>query len=193
VGLFDAEVRRWHDTYSDPVQHRQFAAFRQAVLDRPGAVVIELGGGVPGLSTAMFLSATDEVQVGAYWADGEVWSVDLQPAQVPAGWHGLPYWHFLQGDDLHPAVQAWLPQQCDVLFIDSAHTYGHTLAELRAYVPRIRGGGAALLHDTQWDHGNVELAGPTGPVARALDDFCAGAGLSWENLPGSFGLGTILF
>ena len=187
MGLFDAEVRRWRDTYSDPVQHRQFAAFRQAVLDRPGAVVIELGGGVPGLSTAMFLSAAEEA------GGGDVWSVDLQPAQVPAGWHGLPGWHFLQGDDLHPAVQAWLPRQCDVLFIDSAHTYGHTLAELRAYVPRIREGGAALLHDTQWDHGNVELAGPTGPVARALDDFCAGAGLSWENLPGSFGLGTILF
>jgi cephalosporin hydroxylase len=187
MGLFDAEVQRWHGTYAKADQHRQFAAFRQAVLDRPGAVVIELGGGVPGLSTAMFLSAAEEA------GGGHVWSVDLQPAQVPAEWHGLREWHFLQGDDLHPAVAAWLPKRCDVLFIDSAHTYEHTLAELRLYARRVRKGGVALLHDTQWDEGNVELDEPTGPVARALDDWCASTGRPWVNLPGSFGLGIVYF
>ncbi len=184
MSLFAAERQRWEATYPKPEQIRQAAAFRQAVLDRPGATVAELGGGVPGLSTTMFLSAIEE-------AGGDLWSVDLQPAQVPGEWHGLPYWHFLQGDDLHPATAAWLPAACDVLFIDSDHRYGHTLAELRLYVPRVREGGVVMLHDTQWDEGNIELPEPTGPVARALDTYCAETGRAWTNLPGSYGLGTI--
>jgi len=186
MGMFDAEVRRWYDTWQEPAQHRQHDMFRQAVLDRPGAVVIELGGGVPGTSTTMFLSAAEA-------AGGEVWTVDLHPAQVPADWHDLPYWHFLQGDVLHPAVQGWLPAQCDVLFIDSDHHYGHTLEELRAYAPRVRAGGVALLHDTQWDEGNTDLGQPVGPVARALDAYCGYEGLDWVNTPGNYGLGTIRF
>lgn len=183
MGLFDAERQRWETTYPKPDQLRQFAAFRQAVLDRPGAVVTELGS-VPGLSTTMFLSAIEE-------AGGELHSADLLPAQVPAGWHDLPYWHRVQGDDLQPATAGLLPDRCDVLFIDSDHGYEHTLAELRLYVPRVRPGGVVLLHDTQWDEGNIDLGGPGGPVARALDTYCAETGLAWENLPGSFGLGMI--
>jgi hypothetical protein len=29
------------------------------------------------------------------------------------------------------------------------------------------------------------------PVAAALDEYCAEAGLSWVNLPGTYGLGII--
>jgi cephalosporin hydroxylase len=186
VSLFAAEQERWQRQYPAPAQIRQMAAFRQAVLDRPGATVVELGGGVPGNSTTMFLSAIED-------AGGELWSVDLEAAQVPAEWHWLPYWHFLQADDLSSQAQKWLPAEVDVLFIDSDHGYEHTLAELRLYAPRVCAGGVALLHDTQWDTGNIELPEPTGPVARALDDWCAEAGRSWVNLPGSYGLGIIDF
>jgi len=141
-----------------------------------GRTVIELGVR-SGNSTAAFLAA------GA-----EVWSADTDEPQVPAEWHGNPRWHFLRGDDLSPQILAGLPAAADVVFIDTAHTYGHTLAELRAYAPRAR--LLVLLHDTQFA-GGIDIGGPTGPVARALDDYCAEAGLSWVNRPGSYGLGVI--
>ena len=84
-------------------------------------------------------------------------------------------------------VLAGLPAIADVVFIDTAHTYDHTLAELRAYAPRAP---LVLLHDTQFVNG-ADAGTPTGPVARALDDYCAEAGLTWVNRPGSYGMGCI--
>ena len=141
-----------------------------------GSTVIELGVRT-GNSTAAFLAA------GA-----EVWSVDVEPPAVPSEWHDHPRWHFLCGDDLDPAILAALPVEAGIVFIDTAHTYDHTLAELRAYAPRA---GLVLLHDTQWLDGGADAGTPTGAVARALDDYCAETGLTWENRPGSFGLGVL--
>jgi cephalosporin hydroxylase len=141
-----------------------------------GRTVIELGVR-SGNSTAAFLAA------GA-----EVWSADTQEPQVPGEWRGNPRWHFLLGDDLSPEILAGLPAKADIVFIDTAHTYGHTLAELRAYAPRAR--LLVLLHDTQWMNG-IDAGTPSGEVARALDDYCAEAGLRWENRPGSYGMGCI--
>jgi hypothetical protein len=142
-----------------------------------GATVIELGVRC-GNSTAAFLAA------GA-----EVWSADTEHPQVPGEWHEHPRWHFLLGDDLSEEILAGLPAQCDVLFIDTAHTYEHTLAELCAYAPRAT--RLVLLHDTQWVPGGIDGGTPAGEVARALDGYCVEAGLSWENRPGSYGLGVI--
>lgn len=141
-----------------------------------GGTVIELGVR-SGNSTAAFLAA------GA-----EVWSVDTQEPQVPPEWHENPSWHFLLGDDLSPEILAGLPAKAGIVFIDTAHTYEHTLAELRAYAPRA--GLLVLLHDTQWVSG-TDTGTPTGPVAHALDDYCVEAGLSWVNRPGSYGMGCI--
>ena len=141
------------------------------------ATVIELGVRT-GNSTAAFLAA------GA-----EVWSADTADPQVPAEWYDDPRWHFLCGDDLSEEILAGLPAVADVVFIDTAHTYDHTLAELRVYAPRAR--RLVLLHDTQWLPGGIDSGTPSGPVAQALDDYCAEAGLVWENRPGSFGLGVI--
>jgi hypothetical protein len=142
-----------------------------------GRTVIELGVR-SGNSTAAFLAA------GA-----DVWSADTEEPQVPEGWRGNPRWHFLRGDDMHPAVRAALPAEADIVFIDTSHTYEHTLAELRAYAPRAR--LLVLLHDTQWMNG-TDTGTPAGDVARALDDYCAETGLSWANRPGSYGLGVLV-
>jgi cephalosporin hydroxylase len=142
-----------------------------------GGTVIELGVRT-GNSTAAFLAA------GA-----EVWSVDLEEPAVPGEWHENPRWHFLCGNDLDEEILAGLPARADVVFIDTAHTYDQTLAELRAYAPRAR--RLVLLHDTQWVPGGIDSGTPSGPVAQALDDYCAEAGLVWENRPGSFGLGVL--
>ena len=142
-----------------------------------GKTVIELGVRC-GNSTAAFLAA------GA-----EVWSADTEHPQVPPEWHENPRWHFLLGDDLSPEILDGLPATADVVFIDTAHTYEHTLAELRAYAPRAT--RLVLLHDTQWVPGGIDGGTPTGEVARALDGYCAEAGLRWENRPGSYGLGVV--
>ena len=139
------------------------------------ATVIELGVRT-GNSTAAFLAA------GA-----DVWSVDTEGPAVPAEWHEDPRWQFLCGDDLSAEILAALPAKVDVVFIDTVHTYDHTLAELRAYAPRA---SLVLLHDTQWVDGR-DAGTPAGPVARALDDYCAETGLSWENRSGSYGLGVL--
>jgi predicted O-methyltransferase YrrM len=122
---------------------------------------------------------------------GHLWSVDIAPPQVPAGWEDLPYWHFLQADDLSRTAREHIPEKLDLLFIDTSHSYDHTLAELAVYAPRVIPGGVILMHDTRWAPGDIELPAPTGPVAGALDTWCRMKRLAWENLPGSYGMGMI--
>ena len=119
--------------------------------------VLELGVR-SGRSTSAFLAAAARV-------GGHVWSVDVAVPQVPDRWHGCGYWTFSQADDLDltPEIQGW-PDSYHVLFIDTSHTYDHTLAELRKFVPYVATGGVVLCHDTKL---------PGRYVARALDDFCA--------------------
>ena len=182
---FADRLARWSDIQEYlPFLHRE--AVGRDTLGR----VIELGTR-KGNSTLAFLAAVEKRHLG-----GHVWSVDISDcARDPEGmlpWANCPWWTFTCGDDMDPAVQAKLPARCDVLFIDTSHEYDHTLAELRAYVPRVTPGGVALFHDThvmgwpgyQWDR-------DVSPVWAALDDYCAEAGLSWEDMPGEYGLGII--
>jgi predicted O-methyltransferase YrrM len=162
---------------------------REQAASRPGCRVLELGTR-KGNSTLAFLA-------GAEVSDGHVWSCDVSPVtRDPEGmapWRKAARWTFLQGDDMDPAVQTLLPARCDLLFIDTSHEYDHTLAELRTFMPRVRPwGGIALFHDThlmgwpgyQWDR-------DVSPVWAALDDYCAETGLTWEDMPGHYGLGVI--
>ena len=127
---------------------------------------------------------------------GHVWSCDVNNVILdPEGmapWQGVPQWTFTCGDDMDATVQSLLPARCDVLFIDSSHEYEHTLAELRAYVPRVAKGGIVLMHDTNlrtWP--GYDWRGDIPPVQQALNEYCAEAALSWENMPGVYGLGVI--
>lgn len=146
--------------------------------------VIELGVR-SGNSTSAILAALEDV-------GGHLWSCDINAPDVPEVWHDSPLWTFLLGDDLD--MQLKMPDPCDVLFIDTSHTYHQTLAELRAYVPKLRSGGLALFHDTQWLYPNISLPAPGGPVTEALDVFCAETGAEWKNrdsLEGYYGLGVM--
>jgi len=171
----DEQVKFYHSVHSAALQHRQFAALKQAVQDRPGAVVIELGAG-EGVSTSMFLTA-----------GGDVWSVDI--LDKSHDWEGK--WHFLQADDLSDQALSWFPTECDVLFIDTVHEYEHTLKEIQLYAPRVKDGGIILLHDTQYGDNGEDLPQPTGQVAKALTQWCEDNNTTWENLDGSFGLGSV--
>ena len=149
----------------------------------PKVRVLELGTR-RGNSTLAFLAAAAAV-------DGHVTSVDLdrvtdaRDGMLP--WRKAPWWTFVHGDDMDSAVQAALPVETDVLFVDTSHEYEHTLGELRAYMPRVVPGGTALFHDTNIFVNQSEVP----PVAQALDDWCAETGLTWENIPGEYGLGRI--
>jgi cephalosporin hydroxylase len=172
---------------SDIALHLPF--LHDAVASRQAPVVVELGTR-SGNSTAAFLAAV--VKNG-----GVVWSVDLDlgisPASFPWGTHVR--WNFVRGDSIAPEVLRNVPSP-DVLFVDTSHTYEQTLAECRAWVPRVKPGGVALFHDTQYHpfynwQPDYDLGEPTGPVGRALDAYCKEASLVWENRPGSYGLGVI--
>jgi predicted O-methyltransferase YrrM len=175
-------LSRWSD-----IQEYLPFLYEQA-RSRPGCRVLELGAR-RGNSTLAFLA-------GAAESGGHVWSCDVENVlRYPDGigpWRDAPHWTFVCGDDMHPAVRAALPAEADVFFLDTSHEYEHTLAELRAYMPRLAPGGVALFHDTNiigwpgysWDRGIP-------PVQAALNDWCAETGTTWENLPGDYGLGVI--
>jgi len=175
-------LSRWSDIQEYlPFLHEQAAS-------RPGCRVLELGAR-RGNSTLAFLAGCAE-------SDGHVTSCDVDDVRrLPDGigpFAASPRWTFVHGDDMHPAVKAALPAEVDVWFLDTSHEYEHTLAELRAYMPRVAQGGIALFHDTnvmgwpgyQWDR-------DVPPVSAALDEYCAETGLEWENLEGEYGLGVI--
>lgn len=175
-------LSRWSD-----IQEYMPLLYREAA-GREGCRVLEIGAR-RGNSTLAFLAGVAE-------SGGHVWSCDIENVLAyrdgigPFG--AVSMWTFVHGDDLHPSVRAALPDQVDVLFIDTSHEYAATLEECRAYVPRVAPGGVALFHDTKlYGWPGYEWDGEFPPVHQALDEYCEQAGLSWEELPGEYGLGVI--
>lgn len=179
----------YRDRLSKPSDIREYLPFLyEQAASRPGCRVLELGTR-QGNSTLAFLA-------GAAESGGHVWSCDVTNVVLdPEGmapWRRVPQWTFVHGDDMIPAVRAALPPVADVFFLDTSHEYELTLAELRAYMPRVAPGGVALFHDThvmgwpgyEWDR-------DVSPVWAALDEYCAEAGLQWTDMPGKYGLGRI--
>jgi cephalosporin hydroxylase len=168
------QMRCWMT--SDIVQHLPRLHAEASTGD---VVVIELGVR-SGNSTAAFLAAVEEY-------GGHVHSVDIGRPPVP--WHGHPQWTFHLGDDL--ALVDELPE-CDVLFIDTSHHYGHTLAELEAFVPKVKPGGIVLMHDTELEQpAGAPVEDPPFPVRVAADEYCAKHDLTVEYVEGCYGLGVI--
>jgi predicted O-methyltransferase YrrM len=180
-------LSRWSD-----IQEYLPFLYDQAKL-KENTWILELGAR-KGNSTLAFLA-------GAANTGGHVWSVDVaNVTENPKGmalWKRNRHWTFIHGDDMNPVVQSKLPRKVDVLFIDTSHEYEHTLNELHVYMPRVAPNGIALLHDTNlYIRGNFmtldrgdEKEDP--PVKRALDTYCKETGLSWENIPGQYGMGII--
>ncbi len=145
------------------------------------AVVIELGVRT-GNSTSAFLAAVED-------HGGHVWSVDIVEPDVP--WRGHPQWTLIIGDDMDVVDQ--LPDDADVLFIDTSHFYTATIRELRMYVPKLRPGGVVLMHDTEMSRQHPKE--PTYPVRSAIERYVKrhhrGPPVKPEYVTGSCGLGVI--
>ena len=92
---------------------------------------------------------------------------------------------------MDPALQARLPLEVDVLFIDTSHLYEHTLQELHAFMPRVAPGGVGLFHDTDLYMNVFGVQDDYPQVSKALNEYCRQTGQSWENITGEYGLGII--
>lgn len=182
-----SEYRRRCEETSDINEHLPalFDAVYESCTDESGTRVLELGTRT-GNSTAAFLYALQMRK------SGYLVSVDLDLPQVPGEWFELDHWRFYRGSDTDSRIINSVSQQYDVLFVDTSHTYEHTLSEICVYMPMVVPGGIALFHDT-------EVVSEVCHVARALDEYCRdalglwhpGYELNWTSDPKNNGLGTI--
>lgn len=176
----EVRYREACNTPSDINEH--LPTFVELCRELEAQTVIELGtrGGV---STIAWL-------YGLKWTGGHCWSVDIAPAPDLA----MAHWTFIRGSDLDPATLKQLPDQADVVFIDTSHHYEQTLAELNVYSCRVRPGGKIVLHDTELREPFEfvsEFRQPPFPVKRAIEQFCRDEGLVWENRTNNNGLGIV--
>lgn len=174
--------------------------FYEAVRElRPLNTVVELGVRA-GVSTIAWLAAIEKFGGYLYSVDGAAPCLDDDGTDLLGEYtfgeatkaSALPFWTFLQGWDNEDWVQAALPHECDILFIDTQHTHEVTTDELVTYYPRVRRGGLIFLHDTNIEvTGNAVTPQPPYPVRTAVEEFCAEKGLQYEFNDSRCGLGTI--
>lgn len=125
----------------------------------PDPVVADLGAG----------SGTTAGAVFAERPDANVVTVDHSAEAVDWAWRFLDgcgvssdCWRGVVADSVEAAATVAAP--LDMLLIDSSHEYDHTVAELAAWLPRVRPGGVVWCHDYR---------GPYPGVARAVDEAVA--------------------
>lgn len=73
---------------------------------------------------------------------GHLWAVDLEPC--PLEHRQLT---FLRGDDCSPEIVDAIPDDLDIVFVDSSHLYAHTQREIELYLPKLTLGGCIVFHD----------------------------------------------
>lgn len=147
------------------------------------AVIIELGVR-SGESTFAFLAAIEA-------HGGTLWSCDTDaPRFLPNVSPVAPFWTFVQGDDLSRWSEA--PNDVDVVFIDTSHTYNQTVAELDLYSLKVKPGGVILLHDTELETPAASPPyDPPFPVRAAAEEFAADNGWPLDLIAGCNGLGIL--
>lgn len=158
---------------SDLGEHRE--RLHDLAVEVNARQMIELGvrGGV---STVSLVAAAERT-------GGRVWSCDMAPHTAPYVVAESPLWTFHEGDDVAPEALDSAPAECDLLFIDTSHTGGHTAAELRLYGPRVRDGGVIVMHDADPVPGQ-DVIGPALAYAQANE-------LTLTYYPGWHGLAVI--
>lgn len=144
--------------------------------------VIELGVRT-GVSSIAWITALSKT-------DGHLWSVDIDPAPPIVATH--PRCTFTQGADLDPFLLAQLPEQADIVFVDTDHTYELTVEELGAYRPKVRDGGCIVLHDVAvetFEHHTTPQ--PPFPVRQAVEEFATANDLKVDWYDDSHGLAVV--
>jgi predicted O-methyltransferase YrrM len=139
-------------------------------------VVVELGTR-RGNSTRALLAAVND-------SGGHLYSVDIGKCGHALSALGRESnWTFTRGDDLEVIKQWNLP--IDHLFIDTSHTYEHTLAELREWGGWVKAHGIISLHDIHYRK--------TPGVMEAIRKYLSeNPSFEFTEYSGSNGLGVII-
>lgn len=185
------------NTPSDVVEH--IPTFVKAVEEMKPLKIVELGVRY-GISTLAWIHALHKQGSGHLWAVDCSWpfyvvdeklELNLLDPQGPLGM--VSEWTFILGYDTDWAVINALPDDIDILFLDTNHVYEETLIELEIYYPKMQGGGKIFLHDSA-----IEDTGNRGdrpkvsyPVLSAVREFCAENNLQYKNVENCYGLATI--
>jgi predicted O-methyltransferase YrrM len=170
--MFDLRTQMWSDIQG----HLKF--MRDTVASETADVVVELGAR-SGFSTVALLAGVEAT-------GGRLYSVDIETPQWPEEMWSHPQLTFIQGDDL--SVRDQIPQEIDVLFIDTSHHYEQTLAELYLYGESAR---VILMHDTDLENPYMAPPEPAYPVRVAMQEWCTKVGRSYVEREGSYGMGII--
>lgn len=138
-------------------------------------VVVELGLS-KGESTTALLAAVND-------SGGHLFSVDiLECLHARDRLVDEPNWTFIQGDDME-VVKGW-DRPIDHLFIDTSHTFEHTLAELREWGVWVKESGSISLHD-------IYLRRVTGVMEAVRVYLLENPSFVFAEFSGSNGLGVI--
>lgn len=182
---------------SDIIEH--LPTFMQAVRDLDAKKVIEVGVRY-GVSTIAWLYALQPgIGTGGY-----LWAVDVSfPIPAPGsdvnlldsqgGLTVLPHWMFICGDGHSQQVLDALPDEVDIVFLDTNHVYQQTIKELEIYSKKVRPGGRIYLHDAAIEDtaNRGELPKTPYPVRTAIEEFCKKNKLKYDIVDNCNGLGTI--
>lgn len=142
----------WTSAGSDIRDHLA-TIFFETVAARP-RLIVELGTR-GGISTRALLAA-------AAASDALLLSIDIVDCSriaIPDPLRGR--WSFVQSDDVAFAGEPFaafcaargLPAETHAVLLDTSHEYLHTLAEIRAWLPRLAQGGVMMFHDTNMGNG----------------------------------------
>ena len=125
-------------TYSDTWQHIP-TLYLLCILKKP-KTILELG--------CRTGNTTMPLLYGASQYGGHVTSIDIETwPELKTFLDGdkelKKYWTFIESDD----IKLEWKQNIDFLYIDTSHTYDHTINELKKYEPLVDSGGIIVLHD----------------------------------------------
>jgi len=159
-------LQEWADEQVDMAPH-----YRTLIRYAERCTTIIEWGVRGGVSTWAFLDGLPP--------EGRLVSVDIIPCVVPPRVSEDERWTFIIGDDVAPQVVMQLPETCDLLFIDTSHTYRQTVKELEL-APRFEP-HMIVMHDVNMDE-----------VRQAVDEFCEREGWKIAGYEEPFGLATLL-
>ncbi len=165
------EIESYAQTRSDISSH--LVDMYQIAVDANPDPIVELG--VRGCASTFVFERVANV-TGA-----DLVSVDMEDcSSVSAD----PKWVFVQEDDVAfgKRFKEWaeskgMPYPIDVLFVDTSHTYHHTLEEIEAWRPHLASNATMIFHDTNLrlfyrrDDGTIGVGWPgKREVIQALEE-----------------------
>lgn len=114
---------------------------RDLVVTTDAQTVVECGVN-SGMSSVAFLAGLEQT-------GGMIYSCDVAYPRWRPEVEAFPRRCFYKGDSL--GMTKWIDEynRPDVCLLDTSHTMTQTVAELKAYWPLVRPGGAVAIHDTE--------------------------------------------